>query len=125
MCPARTTVTRAGAAAAQPLTVTPAQRWARSRALSWGSDEMWWPSIATIRSPGWSTPLAPLPAVTELTARVSSAITVCCDGARLPIATSPSTLPDISTAVNSAKAVSRFTPGPARITTMRFHGAFM
>ena len=86
---------------------------------------MWCPSMAMIRSPACSTPLAPLPLLTELTARVSSAITVCCDGARLPIATSPSTLPDISTAVNSANAVSRFTAGPARITTTRFQGAFM
>ena len=37
----------------------------------------------------------------------------------------PLRLPDSSTAANSANAVTRLTAGPARITTTRFHGAFM
>ena len=80
------------------------------------------PSTATIRSPGRSTPSAGLPRSIARTEVVGTS--VCTDGSRLPSA---------HRAVEAAREQDRpeqherdqrcSPPGPARITTIRFHGA--
>ena len=81
------------------------------------------PLTATIWSPGRSAPCAGAPfSIAPTEALVS---TVWIEGLRLSSVEAPVRLPDARIAQKIANAISRFTPGPARITAMRFHGAWL
>jgi hypothetical protein len=64
-----------------------------------------------------------LPAGTACTEVVGTS--VCTEGLRLASVASPLKLPEARTAQKMTNAIRRLTPGPARITAMRFHGACM
>ncbi len=82
------------------------------------------PSTATSLSPGRRTPYAGgWPA--SITPTLVVALTVCTDGSRRESSTAPLSVPAESTPQNSTNAIKMFTPGPARITTIRFHGGWL
>ena len=73
--------------------------------------------------PLFSTPSAGLPDSIASTEVVGTSVLI--DGLRLLSVRSPLKLALTRIAQNSTNAISRFIPGPARITTIRFHGGWL
>ena len=80
------------------------------------------PSIATMRSPWRRTRAAGACEFTLSTAVLC--FSVCTDGFRFASVIEPSMLPLTSTTQYRRNAIRRFTPGPARMTAIRFHGGW-
>jgi hypothetical protein len=98
----------------------PAQRWAEIRRIACATI-LGCPSTARIRSPTCSTPSAGFFGSTRLTEAVE--VTVWIEGLRFSNVLAPLRLPENRIAQNKRNAIAMFTPGPARITAIRFHGA--